>query len=143
MSWKTDPGSVSKDAFSIAWNYCYGYCFPPFSSICKVFNKTRREFQLALLITLLWSTQSWFPSNSEISNSNATSVQKQTPSITSNNKDVSINSKTSAGNFYLIEQYIQNKELPKTQRTGSSLPGAIQPLIDTLQGIKNGSSFLF
>ena len=32
----------------------------------------------------------------------------------------------SAGNFSLIEQYIQNKELPKTQRTGSSFPGAIQ-----------------
>ena len=61
VSWKPDPGSVLLDAFSISWNYCYSYCFPPFSLIWKVMDKIRRECQFALLITSLWPTQSWLP----------------------------------------------------------------------------------
>ena len=61
VSRKPNPRSASIDAFSISQNNCYSYCFPPFSLIQKVINKIRRECQLALLITPLWPTQSWFP----------------------------------------------------------------------------------
>ena len=56
------------------------------------------------------------PSNPETSNSHTTSIQQQVPSITRNNKDASISTKTSAGSFSFIEQYIQNKELPQTAK---------------------------
>lgn len=60
-SWKTDARSASIDVFSISWNYCHSYCFPPLSLIWKVINKIRRKCQLTLLITILWPIQSWFP----------------------------------------------------------------------------------
>ena len=53
--------------------------------------------------------------NSEASNSHNTSIQQQTPSVT-NNKDASVNTKTSAGSIYFKEQYIQNKGLPQTAK---------------------------
>ena len=112
MSWKPDPGSVSIDVFPILWNYCYSYCFSPFSLICKDINKIRREFQLALLITTLSPAQSWFPSNPEISNTHTTSIHQETISVTRNNKGASI-SKKSAGSFSLIKQYIKNTRLPQ------------------------------
>ena len=60
FSWKPDPITVSIDALSIWWNYFYSSGVAPFSLIWKLINKIRRECQLALLITPLWLTQSWF-----------------------------------------------------------------------------------
>ena len=56
------------------------------------------------------------PNNLETSHSHTTSIQQQVPSIIRNNKEASIITKTSAGGFSFVKQYIQNKELPQTEK---------------------------
>ena len=68
--------------------------------------------------------------------------QQQVPSITRNNKDASISTKTSAGSFFFSDNAYKIKSYHKQQKTYSS-PGMIQQKIDMLQHTENGSNFVF
>ena len=61
MSWKPDPEAMVIDAFSTYWKGIYIYSFPPFSCIWRVLRKIALECDQAILVTPLWTTQSWWP----------------------------------------------------------------------------------
>ena len=59
VSWK--PGAWVIDAFSISWTDIKFYAFPPFSILGRVLAKVQQDGATGMLVTPLWSTQSWFP----------------------------------------------------------------------------------
>ena len=61
ISWRPDPGAKAVDAFSINWSPTYNYCFPPFSIILKVLQKTQQDKAQAIVVVPYWTTQNWFP----------------------------------------------------------------------------------
>ena len=61
ISWKPDPGAKAVDTFSINWSPTYNYCFPPFSIILKVLQKTQQDKDQAIVVVPYWTTQNWFP----------------------------------------------------------------------------------
>jgi hypothetical protein len=61
MSFRPDVSTFHVDAFSIAWNFNYVYCFPPFSLLGRVLKKLCQDkVHRAVIICPLWSTQVWF-----------------------------------------------------------------------------------
>ena len=57
ISWKPDTDSIATDAFSVTWEKY----FPPFSLICQVLTKIKKDQANTILIKPLWATQGWFP----------------------------------------------------------------------------------
>ena len=61
VSWRADPEALAVDAFTLSWTNKFLYCFPPFSLIGKVIQKLEQDGAQAILITPVWTTQTWFP----------------------------------------------------------------------------------
>lgn len=65
LSWKPDPFSKGTDAMQHTWSMHLGrilYAFPPFSLVPRVLNKLiQDQVQVAILITPVWQTQTWYP----------------------------------------------------------------------------------
>ena len=59
-SWLPDPESSFIDAFTINWNNIFIYVFPLFSIIWRMLQNIHEECKTAIVIALLWTTQSWF-----------------------------------------------------------------------------------
>lgn len=60
-SWRPEPGAITVNAFSIAWNANFCYCFPPFSLIAQCLRKFQMEEATGIMIVPQWATQTWFP----------------------------------------------------------------------------------
>lgn len=61
VSWVRDPNSVWVDAFTLNWNNCLFYAFPPFPVILRVLRKIRNEGSKGIVIVPYWPAQAWFP----------------------------------------------------------------------------------
>ena len=62
VSWKPDPHCLFTDAFQKIWENCIPYAFPPFCLISRVLKKVNTDkVQKMILITPLWTTQTWYP----------------------------------------------------------------------------------
>ena len=63
FSWRPDPFCCGVNAFAHPWDNIYGYAFPPFNQISKIFDKlTHHSSCTIMLICPLWPSQPWFPS---------------------------------------------------------------------------------
>lgn len=61
VSWFPDPGAKFCDAFSISWDKCIAYAFPPFVLLSRVLRKIEQQSDINIvLIAPEWPTQSWF-----------------------------------------------------------------------------------
>ena len=58
-NWNRGPCAI--DAFSISWTDLKFYAFLPFSILGRVLAKVQQDGATGMLVTLLWSTQPWFP----------------------------------------------------------------------------------
>ena len=143
VSWKPDPGSLSIDAFSISWNYCYSYCFPPFGWIWKVINKIRRKCRLALLITPLLPTQGWFPAILRQAIATPQEFSSMYPQLRGTTKMHPLAPKLQLVALLLLNNTCKIKSYHKRQKTYSSPPDAIHQNIVMLQHTENGSNFVF
>ena len=56
-SWMPDSESF---IISTSWENTYIYAFLPFSMIWPAINKVEKEAENALIIVLMWPTQTWF-----------------------------------------------------------------------------------
>ena len=61
VSWFPDPFSQATDAFQIPWSNMKGYCFPPFSLICRCLAKVRKDQGTLVLIEPTWHAQALHP----------------------------------------------------------------------------------
>lgn len=61
VSWHRDPDAMTINAFTISWNNCYFYAFPPFSIILKTLRKIISDKARGIVIVPLWPTQPWYP----------------------------------------------------------------------------------
>ena len=61
MSLKADPNCRAVDALQQRWTPFFPYAFPPFNLIGRVLQKTLKEQASIILITPIWTTQSWYP----------------------------------------------------------------------------------
>ena len=61
VSWKADPGAIATDALSIDWSPYKLVCFPPFSLIGKVLQKTQQDHVNTIIVVPNWQTQFWYP----------------------------------------------------------------------------------
>ena len=62
FSWKSDPGALAVDAFTIDWTkFPFVYAFPPFCILGRVIQKLRVARPDCLLIFPDWNTQPWYP----------------------------------------------------------------------------------
>ena len=61
VSWKPDPDATFVDALSIEWGKLNFYAFPPFSIINRCLQKIQEEEAEGIMITPLWTTQTWYP----------------------------------------------------------------------------------
>ncbi|CAK1578331.1 unnamed protein product [Parnassius mnemosyne] len=61
VSWKPDPEAMAVDAFTINWNNCYFYAFPPFSIILKCLRKIVDDKADGIFVFPFWPSQPWFP----------------------------------------------------------------------------------
>lgn len=61
MSWKPDPEATGIDAFTINWETCSFYAFPPFSLISRVLQKIRTDTARGIIVVPYWPTQAFFP----------------------------------------------------------------------------------
>ena len=59
MSFRPGPNAVAVDAFSVSWSNHFVYIFAPFSTLNMVLIV--EDETEALVIALLWITQSWWP----------------------------------------------------------------------------------
>ena len=59
-SWRSEPGAMFVDAFTLDWSKCSFYAFPPFSLITRCLQKVQVEQAEGLMIVPLWPTQAWF-----------------------------------------------------------------------------------
>ena len=143
VSWKPDPGSVSIDDFSISWNYCYSYCFPPSSLIWKVINKIRRGCQLALPITPLRPIQNWFPAILRQAIATPQVFSSRYLQLSGTTKMHPLVTKLQLVAFLLSNNTYKIKSYHKQQKTYSSPPGVIQQKIGMLKNTKNWSNFVF
>ena len=62
VSWRPDPDAEAIDAFSVNWNGKYIYCFPPFSLMGRLVQKSRQDQADVLLVAPLWVTQNFYTS---------------------------------------------------------------------------------
>ena len=61
-SYTPDPQAIGVDAFAHSWKNINCYLFPPFSLVGTVLRKVEEDrVDYALLISPIWTTQSWFP----------------------------------------------------------------------------------
>ena len=60
FSWKPDPHALAADAFQQCWKKGLLYAFPPFCLIAKTIHKMLRDHSELILITPLWTTQTWY-----------------------------------------------------------------------------------
>ena len=60
VAWTPDPGAFAIDAFSIQWNNCFFYAFPPFSCIARCITKILQEHATGVLVVPWWPTQAWW-----------------------------------------------------------------------------------
>ena len=61
VSWFPDPFAQATDAFQIPWSNVKGYCFTPFSLICRCLAKIRKDQGTMVLIAPTWHAQAWYP----------------------------------------------------------------------------------
>ena len=61
VSWLPDPFAQATDAFQIPWSNLKGYCFPPFSLICRCLAKIRKDQGTMVLIAPTCHAQAWYP----------------------------------------------------------------------------------
>ncbi|CAB3993566.1 reverse transcriptase [Paramuricea clavata] len=61
VSWFPDPFATATDAFQIPWSDLKGYCFPPFSLICRCLAKVRKNMATIVMVTPAWPRQAWYP----------------------------------------------------------------------------------
>lgn len=60
VSWQPDPSAAFIDAFSLNWDFEFGYLFPPFALISRVWRKLVAEGTNAILVTPAWPGQPWY-----------------------------------------------------------------------------------
>ena len=73
VSWFPDPFAQATDAFQIPWSNVKGYCFPPFSLICRCLAKIRKDQGTMVLIAPTFHAQAWYPVLLEMSCRHSTS----------------------------------------------------------------------
>ena len=61
VSWRSDPGAIHVDAFTMNWTNLIAYAFPQFNLIPAVLHKTKKEMATLILIAPLWSAKPWWP----------------------------------------------------------------------------------
>lgn len=61
VSWRSDPGSIAIDAFSLSWTDLNFYAFLPFPLILKVIKKLIFDRAEGIIIVPLWKNQPWYP----------------------------------------------------------------------------------
>lgn len=61
ISWKPDPDAMTVDAFTVSWNLCFFYAFPPFALILKCLRKIIEDKATGILVFPYWPGQVWFP----------------------------------------------------------------------------------
>ena len=61
FSWKPEPQAEATDAFLQDWSAIQGYAHPPWCLIQRCLKKVVLQKATLVMITPLWSTQSWFP----------------------------------------------------------------------------------
>lgn len=60
-SWKPEPLAEATDAFLQDWSTLRGYAHPPWCLVQCCLKKVVMEEATLVMVTPLWSTQSWFP----------------------------------------------------------------------------------
>ena len=60
-SWRPDPDAEATDAFTQNWALSRGFANPPWCLINCCLCQVARQQARIVLLTLWWSTQSWFP----------------------------------------------------------------------------------
>ena len=56
VSWKSDPGCIAVDAFSLNWHSYNFYAFPPFSLIARCLQKICVDKASGIIVVPLWPT---------------------------------------------------------------------------------------
>ena len=67
FSWRADPESMGTDALQQDWRFRFLYAFPPFSLIGRCIRKVALQRTKMILITPVWTSQSWYPNLLEMS----------------------------------------------------------------------------
>ena len=65
-SWKPDPMALTVDALQQDWSKEKNYAFPPFCLIMGVLAKLREFSGELILVTPLWLTQAWYPTQNYV-----------------------------------------------------------------------------
>ena len=60
--WKSDPGCIAVDAFSLNWHSYNFYAFPSFSLIARCLQKICVDKASGIIVVPLWPIQTWFSS---------------------------------------------------------------------------------
>ena len=61
VAYQPDPEAFAIDAFSLSWESCLFYVFPPFSLVALVLPKIQEEEAPGLILVPKWPTQPWWP----------------------------------------------------------------------------------
>lgn len=61
VSWQRDPGACAINAFTMDWNNCYFYAFPPLAVLLKVLKKIITDKAEGIVVAPFWPIQPWFP----------------------------------------------------------------------------------
>lgn len=56
-----DPNAMAIDAFSLTWDKCQYYIFPPFSLLSRILQKVEIDKSQAVIVAPIWATQAWWP----------------------------------------------------------------------------------
>ena len=88
VSWKTDPDSLTVDAFTISWEKFFFYAFPPFSIILRVLQKIQNDKSEGVLVVPWWPTQSWFPLFTELCISTPVKFKPAPDSLISSSREI-------------------------------------------------------
>ena len=109
FSWTLDPQAVGIDAFSVNWNKCLLYMFPPFSLIKKCLRKIIEDKATVLLITPVWQSRPWYPMLLNLLLPQASSVTTQSTNI----KTAMVSNHTSS----ISEQEVSSSRLAFVRRS--------------------------
>jgi hypothetical protein len=63
-----EQNAFAVDAFTISWNKCLYYMFPPFSLMSRILQKIEEDKTETVIIAPLWTTQAWWPILTELIN---------------------------------------------------------------------------
>ena len=58
---RSDPGVMYIDAFSIDWSDLKFYAVPPISLIPRVLSKMKQDSAEGIIVVPFWPTQVWYP----------------------------------------------------------------------------------